>query len=256
MDLVVLGSGTSTGVPVIGCDCDTCTSSDPRNRRLRASVLLTHDGKNILIDTSTDLRYQALKYNIRRVDAVLYTHSHGDHVHGIDEIRSFNFLQKERISCFGGEETLNQLRSMYGYIFNGSGPGAKWPSVPQLDAVAVSGAFDLFGLRVVPIPIFHGAQTIFGYRLGNFAYITDCSAIPPSSMDLLKGLRTLILGALGPGFTHPNHFSLEEAIDAAQNIRPDRVYFTHLSHRGLFEEVQAALPPGMYLAYDGLRLSV
>jgi len=255
MELVVLGSGTSTGVPVIGCACKTCTSTDSRNRRLRASVLVTHEGKNILIDTSTDLRYQALKHKIRKIDAILYTHSHGDHVHGIDEVRSFNYLQEGRITCFGGEETLDQLKSMYGYIFNGTGSGTKWISTPQLDAVPVNGPFDLFGLRIVPIPISHGKQTIFGYRLGDLAYITDCSDILPSSIDLLKGLRTLILGALGPGFSHPNHLRLEEAMDVAKEIKPDRVYFTHLSHKGLYEEIQAELPPDMFLAYDGLQLS-
>ena len=251
MRITVLGCGTSTGVPVLGCRCAVCTSVDPRNRRTRSSAVVHVDGKNILIDTSTDLRAQSLANKIERVDAVLYTHAHADHICGIDDLRSFNFAQKSSIPCFGSADTIGRIKKMFDYIFDGN-KGDSWK--PDLSATAVDAPFEASGIKVTPIPISHGKAAIFGYRIGDFAYLTDCSAVPDRSVKLLRGLKVLILGALRHK-PHPTHFSIEEAIAASKIISPERTFFTHLGH-SLDYATDNELPEGCKLAYDGLTITI
>ena len=263
LKVTVLGSGTSHGVPMIGCDCAVCRSTDPRDRRLRTSIRIEIDGgsaspfaesvRSILVDTSTDLRAQALAHDIRRVDAILFTHSHADHVMGLDDVRRFNAMQKGAIACYGDAHTLDDLTRMFAYIFNPRlGPGG---GIPRLSLFTVGGAFSLGGVEVIPIPVLHGSRPILGYRIGGFAYLTDCSRIPDASWPLLIGVRTLVLDALRER-PHPTHFSVAEALDVVSRLQPDRTYLTHICHDLPHAATCARLPAGVELAYDGLVLNV
>ena len=251
MKVTILGSGTSTGVPMVGCSCRGCSSDDPRDKRTRASLLVQYSGRNILIDASTDLRFQALREGIERVDAVLFTHSHADHVNGIDDLRGFHFLHKEVIPCYGSRTTLDTLLTGFRYIFyehDGSG------YTPLLHPIETEGAFELFGRTVIPIPLQHGKTDALGYRFGNVAYLTDCSGIPPSSLALLEGLDVLVIDGLRWN-THPFHFNIEEAISATQPLKPARTVLTHLTHDVLFAEGDR-LPSGYEFACDGLTFDI
>jgi phosphoribosyl 1,2-cyclic phosphate phosphodiesterase len=248
--VLVLGTGTSHGVPMIGCDCATCTSTDPRDRRSRASIVIqTADGSTVLIDTTPDLRSQALAHNVRRVDAIIYTHSHADHVMGLDEVRRFNVLQKSAIPCYGDERTLRDLRRIYSYIFDADTP--RGGGVPQVVLARVLGAFCVGAATFTPIPLMHGNRTILGYRVGSFAYLTDCSAIPETSWPMLSGVRTVILDALRER-PHPTHLSVDQALGIVERLAPQRAYFTHMCHDLPHAATCARLPAGVELAYDGL----
>lgn len=251
--LVLLGTGTSTGVPIIGCGCEVCRSTDPRDRRLRSSAWIQLDGLSALIDTSTDLRTQALDAGIRRVDAVFYTHHHADHVHGIDELRSFNYLQKKPITCYGRKETLERIRGMFGYIFDGAPMtgGGK----PSLILKSMEGPVTINGITVTPVPVRHGDMEVYGYRVNGAAYITDCSGLPPSSIPELEGLDTLILGALGLK-EHSTHFTLEQALETIEKLSPKRAYLTHLNHSLGHEATSARLPGNVKMAWDGLVIDI
>src|SRR6185503_19183684 len=207
MRVTFLGTGTSTGVPVLTCSCEVCRSQDPRDRRLRPSVLLEWDGASVLIDTSTDLRQQALALPLRRVDAVLYTHHHADHILGLDELRLYNWRQKAAVPVYGTPETLAALRRTFWYVFEDVQVGGGKPAV---EPHAVDGPFTLWGRRIVPVPVLHGTLPILGFRVEGFAYLTDVSAIPESSYALLTGLDVLVLNALRPR-PHPTHLHLEAA---------------------------------------------
>lgn len=246
--IVILGSGTSHGIPMIGCDCPVCTSADPRDRRTRTSAVIQAAGRSILIDTSPELRTQCLNSNITRVDAVLYTHSHADHIVGLDDLRRFNALQQSSITCYGDSATIRDLRRMFGYAFEDMPdyPSAK----PHLNAVEISGPFDLFGLQVLPIPLLHGSLPVLGFRFGPLAYCTDCSRITDESLAMLTGLHVLILDGLRRR-PHPTHFNLEQAVEMARRIGARRTFFTHIAHELSHEATNAELPPGMGLAYDG-----
>lgn len=251
MKVTILGSGTSTGVPMVGCNCRVCSSDDPEDKRTRASLLIRHNGRNILIDASTDLRFQALREGIGRVDAVLFTHSHADHVNGIDDLRGFHFLHREIIPCFGSRATLDSLQAGFGYIFHeheGSG------YAPLLQPVEVDAPFELFGLTFVPVPLQHGRTQALGFRAGNFAYLTDCNGIPSSSQSLLEGLDVLVIDGLRWN-RHPFHFNIEEAIEATTPLKPARTILTHLSHDVLFAD-GARLPPGYEFARDGMTFDI
>ncbi len=251
MKITILGSGTSTGVPMVGCSCPVCTSDNPRDTRTRASLLLSYDDHAVLIDTSTDLREQALRHQIRRIDAVLFTHAHADHVNGIDDLRGFHFLHKEIIPCFASQETLKTLKSGFSYIFNeheGSGYS------PLLAPHEVNGPVELFGRTITPIPLQHGRSSSLGYRIGNAAYLTDCSAIPASSLGLLHGLELLIIDGLRWA-EHPFHFNIDGAIAAAYRLHAPRTILTHLTHQVAYAE-EVRLPPGFELAYDGMEFDL
>ena len=244
----MLGSGTSSGVPVIGCDCAVCRSSDPRNRRTRAGILLELERGTIVIDTSPDFREQALRVDLRRVDAVLYTHQHADHVFGLDDLRIFNFLQRSSIPCFGPAATMERLRQIFAYVFDDSPEGG---GKPKLDFRAVREPFALLGETVTPVPVMHGEMEVFGYRLGRFACVTDVSHIPESSYALLEGLDLLVLSALRFR-AHPTHFSFDEAVEAARRIGAKRTLFTHIAHDVDHARGEAGLPPGIGIGHDGL----
>lgn len=256
MKVTVLGSGTSHGVPSIGCDCAVCASTDPKDRRTRPSIYLETNRTRVLVDTSTDLRLQALAHNIRRVDAILFTHSHADHVMGLDDVRRFNQMQGGAISCYAGAETIANLRQMFGYVFNP--PKQIGGGLPQLVLREIDGPFSIGDLDVVPVPVWHGKLPVLGFRVGSFAYLTDCNRIPEESWPLLTsdgGVRTLILDALRHR-PHSTHFSLSEACDVARRLGADRTYFTHICHDLGHAATNAQLPAGMQLAYDGLVLTI
>jgi phosphoribosyl 1,2-cyclic phosphate phosphodiesterase len=246
-----LGTGTSHGIPMIGCRCPTCLSADPHDRRWRPSVRIElPGGLSVLVDASPDLRAQALAFGIDRVDAILFTHGHADHVLGLDEVRRYNSLQEAVIPCFGDDRTLAEIRRTFAYVFS---PPAEGGGVPQLALFPVAGPFCLGGQEFVPVPIWHGRQTILGYRLGTFAYLTDCSAIPDESWPLLAGLDLLALDALRDR-PHPTHFTLAEALEVIARLKPGRTLLTHLCHDLAHAETSRRLPPGVALAYDGLAV--
>ncbi len=249
-----LGTGTSHGVPMIGCRCAVCRSTDPRDQRLRPSIHLdVEDGPGLLVDTSTDLRQQALRHDVTKVDAMLFTHSHADHVMGLDELRRFNALKGAAIPVYADAPTGADLARMFAYAFQpSSGPGG---GVPELALTAIDGWFEVGGVAIVPVPIFHGRRPILGFRIGDFAYLTDCSAIPDQSFALLEGLDVLVLDALRHR-PHPTHFTITEAVAAATRIGPRQTYFTHICHDLPHAETCAALPAGMALAYDGLIVTI
>jgi phosphoribosyl 1,2-cyclic phosphate phosphodiesterase len=252
LQITFLGTGTSHGVPMIGCECATCRSSDPRDRRTRPSVFVqTDDGAAILIDAGPDLRAQALAHRINRVDAIVFTHGHADHILGLDDVRRYNHILRRPMACYADQLTIDDIRRMFAYVFDPNAP--KGGGLPQLDLFTVAGEFCIGRQEVVPIPILHGERPIFGLRLGGFAYLTDCSAIPESSWPLLEGLDVLVLDALRER-PHPTHFSLGEALHAAHRARAARTYFTHMCHDLPHAATSAKLPAGVELAYDGLRL--
>jgi phosphoribosyl 1,2-cyclic phosphate phosphodiesterase len=244
-----LGSGTSHGVPMIGCDCATCRSDDPRDTRLRPSIFVETERARVLVDAGPDLRQQALRHRLTRVDAILFTHGHADHILGMDDVRRFNALQAGAMPCCGDARTLGDIRRMFGYVFDPATP--KGGGLPLLELFTVAGPFCIADLDVQPVPVMHGERPILGYRFGRFAYLTDCSAIPDASWPLLEGLDVLVLDALRER-PHPTHFSLREAIDAASRIGAARTLFTHMCHDLAHAATCARLPPSMALAYDGL----
>ena len=249
----MLGSGTSVGVPTIGCHCAVCTSDDPRDNRLRPSVLVSFDGRNVLIDTTPDFRFQALRANIDHLDAVIFTHSHADHIMGLDDVRPFNFRQKGQIPIYAAPDTMAAIQRCFPYIFDGM---KRESNVPQLDARVIDGSpFELFGLEFVPVPILHGRATIYGFRFGAAAYLTDHSDIPPESMALLRHLDVLFLDALRYK-PHPTHSTVERSVKTADELRPRRTYLTHICHDLAHERAESLLPEHVRLAYDGLELCV
>ncbi len=247
----MLGVGSSAGTPVIGCSCRTCTSTDERNKRTRCSAaLVLPTGETILIDTGPDLRQQALRENLNRVDAVLYTHTHADHLHGIDDLRAFCQLQRQQIPLYGSKETLQHIASKFSYVLRE--PGDFW-ELPVLAARRVTEPFELFDVKIIPIPVKHGNSDILGYRIGNIAYITDVSEIPDSSLALLQGLEVLMLDCLRFK-THPTHINLEQSLQYAGLINAKQTYLIHMTHEIEFGDVSQRLPSSVRLGYDGLRV--
>lgn len=247
LKLTVLGSGTSTGVPVLGCHCAVCSSADLRNNRTRCSVLLEWSGHKVLVDTATDFRQQALREGIEQVDSVLYTHAHADHVHGIDDLRTFTLMTGNAIPVYASPDVLERIQGLFSYIFSDSdAPGYR----PRLQVNEVTRPFELFGQTVTPIPLVHGPGESLGYRIGNLAYIVDCSAIPKSSWALLEGLEVLVIDALRFR-EHESHFSISEAIEIAGQLQVPRTLLTHLTHDIDYPRHSAGLPEGVEFAYDG-----
>lgn len=253
MEIILLGSGSSTGTPVIGCPCPTCASSDPRNKRTRCSVAVRSPaGQTLLIDTGPDLRLQALREGIMRVDGVLYSHTHADHLNGIDDLRNFCFLQKQVIPIFGNDITIHGIQQRFGYAF--AVPGTHWDK-PVLSSHVVTDAFDFAGAAITPIPVMHGKLPIFGYRINKLAYITDVSMIPDSSIALLQGLEVLLLDCLHYR-PHPTHIHLEKSLAYAEQIGARETYLIHMTHQMEYTELSARLPPRVRAGYDGLRLTL
>ncbi len=251
LTITVLGSGTSHGVPMIACDCAVCSSDDPRNHRTRPSITIQYENTTLLVDTSPELRLQCLANDVRRVDAVLYTHHHIDHIAGLDDLRRFNWVQEQVLPCYGQPATLDRLRSMFSYVFDDDDayPSAK----PKLALHEINGPFEIGGRTITPIPLLHGPTPVLGFRVGAFAYCTDVSVIPAESWPLLSGLDVLILDALRKR-PHPTHFNLEQAVDHARRIGARQTYFTHIAHELAHEETNQELPAGIALSYDGLRI--
>lgn len=251
LTITILGSGTSTGIPVVGCQCPVCRSSHPLNQRTRCSALIRFGTYNILIDTSTDLRQQALRERISHIDAVLYTHSHADHLHGIDDLRGFNLRARGAIPLYGTPLTLDKIRSSFSYIFDRSEPPGY---IPHLTLHPREAPFSLFGLGIIPVPLRHGGMEVQGYRCGPLAYLTDCNAIPDESLALLHDLELLVLDGLRFK-AHRTHFNISEAIDVARTIGARQTLLTHLSHEVDHPRHDPQLPDGINLAYDGQTFS-
>jgi len=251
LKITILGTGTSTGIPVIGCQCPVCLSPHPYNQRTRCSLLLSCGTCNILIDTSTDLRQQALREDIRHVDAVFYTHSHADHLHGIDDLRAFNLYSRGPIPIYGSADTLNRIQRSFRYIFDLE---EQESFVPKLQLNPLNHPVVIGGLEMIPVPLQHGGSASTGYRCGPLAYLTDCNAIPETSLELLHGLDLLILDALRFK-PHQTHFNIPQAVAMAKKIGAKRTLLTHLSHDIDHLQVTTQLPDGIGLAFDGQQFS-
>lgn len=249
MKVTFLGTGTSHGVPMIGCTCGVCTSADRRDQRWRPSIYIEADsGAKLLVDTGPDLRSQALAFDVVRADAILFTHGHADHVVGLDDVRRFNALQGGTIPCYADERTQDEIRRMFSYVFDPATP--KGGGIPDIDLLAIDGPFEAAGVPVTPVPVYHGQRVVQGFRVGGFAYLTDCSRIPRESWPLLEGVEVVVLDALRER-PHPTHFSLTEAVAAAERVGARQTFFTHIAHDLSHARTCARLPASMALAYDG-----
>ena len=251
--LTVLGSGTSMGVPTVGCTCAVCTSSDPHDRRLRPSIMVQWEGRTVLIDTSPDFREQAIREHIRRIDAVLYTHGHADHILGLDDVRPLSFPRVTgggKIPLYATENTARVLRHVFRYIFDGD---YKYGGLAQVELHNVDGPIELFGAKFIPLAVNHGDYSIEAYRFGSAAYLTDFSSIPDETMRQLQDLDVLILDALRR-HPHPTHSTVENSLQIVERLKPKRAFFTHMSHDLPHEATNASLPENVRLSYDGLKL--
>ncbi len=248
----MLGCATSTGVPIVGCNCSVCVSENLKNKRTRSSIFIQKNDINILIDSSTDLRLQALDNNITRINAVLYTHSHADHTHGMDDLRTFNFINRMEISCFGNELTVNNIKSNFKYVFDDvPSAGGK----PRLIFNIINKKFKFESVEIIPIDINHANWIILGYRIGNMAYLTDCSGIPFESVKKLQNLDLLILGALRYS-PHAAHFSVEQAIEVIDTLKPKKAVLTHMGHELDYEILKKQLPKNIVPGYDGMKFNI
>lgn len=257
MRVTFLGTGTSFGVPQVGCGCRTCTSTDPRDRRTRASALVETDGHTLLIDTAPELRLQLIAAGAQRVDAVLYTHAHADHVHGIDDLRALsNRLHGEGLPVYGSAATLQEISARFRYIFDGA-PARPGTSKPELRLMPLAAGCEttVQGVTVLPLELPHGDQPVYGYRFGRLAYLTDVKSVPEAARGQLQGLDVLVLNALLPR-PHPLHLSIAEAVAAAQEIGARRTFLTHLTHETSHADLAATLPDGIAPAFDGLVVDV
>ena len=248
-----LGTGTSQGVPVIACKCKVCVSLDYKNKRLRSSILIETGGKHIVIDTGPDFRQQMLREKVNRIDAVVYTHDHIDHISGLDDIRAFNYVLKKRMDIYCSEYVKDSIKRQFPYIFS----EFKYPGIPEIDIHIIENKlFSIEGVSILPIEVQHLKLPVLGYRIGGFTYITDANYISEDEKAKIKGCDVIVLNALRKE-PHPSHFTLQEAIDLMMELKPKQAYFTHISHQlGLHNEVEKEVPPFIKLAYDGLNIDV
>ena len=253
MTITFLGTGTSQGVPVIGCSCEVCKSLDYRDKRLRSSVHIRVDGQSFVIDTGPDFRQQMLREDIDRVDAILFTHAHRDHTAGLDDVRAYNFLQNMDMPVYGTQQTLDQLRNDFAYIFEAH----HYPGLPRIDLRPITeNPFTLNGVTVTPLPVKHLRLPVLGFRVGDFSYITDANFISEETYKKLEGTKVLVLNALQQE-PHISHFTLQQAVEVAQKVKAEKTYFTHLSHKmGLHAAVTKTLPEGISIAVDGLQVTL
>lgn len=249
--LTVLGSGTSMGVPTIGCDCAVCCSSDPRDRRTRPSVLIEYNDRAVLIDTTPDFREQAIREKIHRLDAVLYTHTHADHILGIDDLRPLTYrLRPDKLPLYARPEAAEFIRNMFRYIFDAD---YKFGGLPQVELKPIEGPLTLFDAKFEPITVIHGETEIYGFRAGSAAYLTDHSEIPEASLAKLQGLDILFLDALRHK-PHPTHSTVDNSLRIVERLKPKRAFFTHICHDLPHAATNASLPPNVQLSYDGMKL--
>lgn len=253
MKVIILGSGTSQGVPLITCQCKVCSSNDPRDNRLRCSILIEHRDQTIVIDTGPDFRQQMLRAKVKKLDAVVFTHSHKDHIAGMDDIRAFNYSQKRDMDVYASQDVEEALKREFFYVFMTE----KYPGVPSVQLHTIRNeSFQIADVQLQPIAVWHHKMPVFGFRIGNFAYITDANLIPAQEMEKLQGLDILILNALRKE-SHISHFNLEQALEIIDQLKPKKAYLTHISHQfGLHAEEEALLPHNVFLAYDGLELQL
>ncbi len=250
LKITFLGTGTSQGVPVIACSCRICTSKNKKDNRLRTSVLIESDELKLIVDSGPDFRYQVLRAGLQKLDAILYTHEHRDHIAGLDDVRSFNYLQKKPMPIYGNASVIDQIKREFHYAFEN-----KYPGIPQLEIHEITNEkFRIDGLSITPIEVIHHKLPVFGFRIMDFTYITDANSIPTKEMDKIHGTKTLVINALQKD-DHLSHFTLMEALKVIEIIKPKMAYLTHISHNmGLHEEVSKELPPNVFLAYDGLSI--
>ncbi len=252
MKITFLGTGTSQGVPVIACDCNTCLSADVKDKRLRTSVLLESDETTLVIDAGPDFRQQMLREHVTKLDAILLTHEHKDHISGLDDVRAFNYKSKDAIDIYSEERVQKVLKKEYSYVFS----EYQYPGIPKmrLNPIPEQG-FNVMNMQITPVRVFHYRLPVYGFRIGSFAYITDANYIPEESKEKLYGVKYLVINALRKE-KHISHFSLREALDIIKEISPKKAFITHISHQmGLHSEVTKELPTGVMLAYDGLSIT-
>lgn len=252
LQLTVLGSGTSMGVPTLGCHCAVCESEDPRDKRTRPSILLSYAGRNVVIDTTPDFRFQAMRAHLDRLDAVIYTHGHADHILGLDDIRPYNLKQKGVVPLYAAAETLAVLRRQFAYIFDNAPTES---SLPGVELHEIQGTFALFGTEFIPVPAHHGPQMVHGFRFGKAAYLTDFNRVPDRSKELLRGLDDFVLDALRY-VPHPMHSTVDQSLALIEELKPKRAWFTHICHDLGHAAANARLPENVRLAYDGLQFPV
>ncbi len=253
MKVTFLGTGTSQGIPVIGCKCEVCTSLDYRDNRLRSSILVEFDGINIVVDTGPDFRQQMLRERIDRLDAVFFTHAHKDHVAGLDDIRSYNFLQKKDMPIYASKQVIGRLEQEFSYIFEEN----KYPGVPRVKTFEIENAlFEIQGKQIIPIEVMHYKLPVFGYRFGDFTYITDANSISEEEKEKVKGSKVIVLNALQREH-HISHFNLEEALSLMDELNPEKGYLTHIGHyMGTHKETSELLPSNIEIAWDGLQVTI
>jgi len=251
MKVTFLGTGTSQGVPVIACECSVCSSPDSKDKRLRSSIMVEQNGKTIVVDTGPDFREQMLRHQVKQLDAILYTHAHRDHLSGLDDIRGFNFKMKRAIDVYCEKRVEAAIRKEFFYAFE----EPKYPGVPEMNLHQITlEPFQVLGIPIIPIQVFHHRMKVLGFRFGDFVYITDANRIEPEELEKMKGCKVLVLNALRRE-EHISHFTLNEAVDLVNLLNPEAAYFTHISHQlGLHQEVEDELPVHIHLAYDGLEL--